>query len=148
MLLPCSHPRDAVRTRDPRTTAKGVGDASTTAIDCALLSGQSLQSLAICLRASSDLLLLLLAGLDLHQAASAGDLDKIKALIAAGWKADSLNSDRETPLHWAAGNGHTATVEALLKHGADKSKKDNSGKTAGELAVERGHPSVAELLGE
>ena len=39
-------------------------------------------------------------------------------------------------------------VRILLKHGADKSKKNNSGKTAGELAADRCHPSVAELLGE
>ena len=39
-------------------------------------------------------------------------------------------------------------VRIQLKHGADKSKKNNSGKTAGDLAAERGHASVAELLRE
>ena len=148
MLLPCSHPRDAIRTRDPSTTAKRVGDASTPAIDWALLWGQSLQSLAICLRASSDLLLLLLAGLDLHQAASAGDLDKMKALIAAGWEADSLNSDRETPLHWAAARGQTQAVMALLQAGADPTRTDRSGRTPSAQALENGHGEVGQALAQ
>lgn len=62
-----------------------------------------------------------------------------------------------TPLHHAVArlrnNGnqqaydrYVECVRVLLKHGADKAKKNNSGKTAGEVAAQRGHSSVAELL--
>ena len=46
----------------------------------------------------------------------------------------------------AARSGDLETVAKLLKQGADKSKKNNAGKTAGDLATQRGHATVAELL--
>ena len=90
----------------------------------------------------------LVAGLDLHQAASAGDLEKIKALIAAGWEVDSLNSDRETPLHWAAARGQTQAVMALLHAGADPTRTDRSGRTPPAQALENGHGEVGQALAQ
>ena len=37
-------------------------------------------------------------------------------------------SQGETPLHWAAGGGSTATAEALMARGADVNAKDVSGR--------------------
>ena len=104
--------------------------------------------MAICLRASSDLLLLLMAGLGLHQAASNGKLHQIKALIDAGWKVDSLNSDRETPLHWAAARGQTQAVMALLHAGADPTRTDRSGRTPSAHALENGYGEVGQALAQ
>ena len=38
----------------------------------------------------------------LHVAAYYGNAAAIQALLESGWHVDSLNKDRETPLHWAA----------------------------------------------
>ena len=38
------------------------------------------------------------------------------------------------------------SIELLLKYGADKSYKDQNGKTAYDYALERGHTEAAELL--
>lgn len=73
-----------------------------------------------------------------------------------GWKLierlktdpDGVNrmTDFGTLLHAAAWNGHEWTVGALLQMGADRSKINREGKTARQLAVERGHGTVADLL--
>ena len=47
---------------------------------------------------------------------------------------------------WAAGYGKTETVELLLARGADRSLKDDRGKTAEEIAAGAGHPDVAAIL--
>jgi ankyrin repeat protein len=46
----------------------------------------------------------------------------------------------------AAENGHTATVKALLDHGANPNAQNNQQKTALLVAIEKGHAEVAELL--
>ncbi|MCE3543519.1 ankyrin repeat domain-containing protein, partial [Escherichia coli] len=53
--------------------------------------------------------------------------------------------DRMTPLHMAASySDDPAVVQALLKHGADKSARTAGGKTALELAADK--PAIAALL--
>jgi len=51
-----------------------------------------------------------------------------------------------TPLHYAAANGLEAIVKNLIDRGVDRAVKDNSGKTARDLALEKGHAAVADLL--
>jgi ankyrin repeat protein len=51
-----------------------------------------------------------------------------------------------TALHFAALNGHSAIVEALLKKGADADEKDAVGKTPFDYANQYGHEKVAILL--
>jgi ankyrin repeat protein len=51
-------------------------------------------------------------------------------LGSEGIKPDSKDSNGYTPLMWAAGYGHEAVAELLLKKGADVEAKDNNGRTA------------------
>jgi ankyrin repeat protein len=51
-----------------------------------------------------------------------------------------------TPLHYAAANGLEAIVKNLISRGVDLFARDNDGKTAGDIAREKGCNSVAELL--
>lgn len=59
---------------------------------------------------------------------------------------DKINENGQTPLMMGAKNNAMDTVKLLLEHGADKSIKDNNGKTAYDLAVENGNMDIAELL--
>ncbi len=84
--------------------------------------------------------------LDLHQAASAGDCDRIKQLLGEGWHVDGLNKERETPLHWAANLGQTKAVQLLLSRFADPTLKDRWGHTAATQAQNKGHYALADML--
>ena len=46
----------------------------------------------------------------------------------------------------AAQNGHSAIVEILLRHGANKNTKNNKGMTALYLATQRNHTDVCNIL--
>ena len=49
---------------------------------------------------------------------------------------------RYTPLHWAAGKGRTAIVDALLKAGANGTAKNKYGKSPADLAKNNKHPII------
>ena len=59
---------------------------------------------------------------------------------------DAINEYGETPLMMSAENNAIDTAKLLLEHGADRSIKNNDGKTAYDLALEKGHTELAELL--
>ncbi len=72
------------------------------------------------------------------------------ASLAKGPKPDVRDACRWTPLMKAALNGHrdaVQTVRALLRHGADPTLLDFSGRTASDWAVGEGHTEVSALLG-
>ena len=81
----------------------------------------------------------------LHLAARAGAIKVVEGLLAIeGRKADQ--SDRSTPLHWAARNGRTPVVAALLKAGFKKNGRDEKDATAIFHAARQGHFETVKLL--
>jgi ankyrin repeat protein len=84
---------------------------------------------------------------DLHDAASAGDLDRVKELLDN--EKVNLNARRlggKTALMLAAMNGHAGVVQALIDAKADVTAVDNEQKTALMLAAMNGHADVVRAL--
>ena len=83
----------------------------------------------------------------IHDAAKAGDLATVKALLTA--HPDLLNSmdtNGMTPLHFAAHNGSNDMVEFLLANKAEVNASDKYGQTPLHDASREGHTEVAKLL--
>ena len=74
----------------------------------------------------------------MHDAAKAGDVAKVRQLLANGAKVDARNKYGETPLHKAAALGEGGAVKVLLAAGADGSLKTEEGRTPFDLAKESG----------
>jgi ankyrin repeat protein len=84
---------------------------------------------------------------EIHNAAKAGNLEKIKALLKAN--PDLVNSkDRggEVPLHWAIEKGNKEVVELLITCKADVNAKNERGETPLHWAVRSGRTEMVELL--
>ena len=85
--------------------------------------------------------------LSVFEAAAAGVLGRVRDLVAAeGSLANATSPDGFSPLGLAAFFKRRKIVRYLLDAGADPSVKTNDGKTPGDVAIERGHPAVADLL--
>lgn len=85
---------------------------------------------------------------ELHGYAMTDDVAALSALFSAGKCADIDVRDEYgyTALHLAADRGNVATVEFLLKQGADMTLKDTDGYTATDLAtIAQKHDIVALL---
>ena len=79
-------------------------------------------------------------------AASQGDLDEVRALIATGVAPGTADYDGRTPLHLAAAEGQTEVARYLLAAGADPRPVDRWGGTPLSDAEAGGHAEVAELI--
>jgi len=81
------------------------------------------------------------------QAADAGDLEKVKALLKSNPNLvfDKDNYDT-TPLHWAAQQGHKDVAELLLASGAQVNARNKYGDTPLHFAATAGSKEVVELL--
>ncbi len=60
----------------------------------------------------------------LHDAASAGDLDRVKRILARHASIDVKDIHSFSALHLSADKGHRGVVELLLAEGADVNAKD------------------------
>ena len=79
-------------------------------------------------------------------AASQGDLNEVRALIATGVKPDTADYDGRTPLHLAAAEGQLEVVRYLLAAGAAPRPTDRWGGTPLSDAEANGHAEIAALL--
>src|SRR5579872_6168254 len=79
-------------------------------------------------------------------AASQGDLNEVRALIAAGIAPGTADYDGRTPLHLAAAEGQLDVVRYLLAAGADPGPVDRWSGSPLSDAEGNGHTQVAELL--
>jgi ankyrin repeat protein len=90
----------------------------------------------------------------LCDAASAGDVARLRALLADGVSADSADEDGTTALMAGAFAGERRVVELLLDHGADPNLQDDSGLTAlmnavigdGEMDLEGAHSVFLDII--
>jgi ankyrin repeat protein len=82
----------------------------------------------------------------LHSAASARNLEAARLLLERGAPVNARQQGGWVPIHAAAQNGDRGMVELLLGHGADSSVVNDAGKTAAEVAREKGHAEIAGLL--
>ena len=79
-------------------------------------------------------------------ASDAGDLSRVKALLAADADVNAKEGHGATALYLASQNGHLAVVQALLAAKAEVNAKDNNGHTPLGWATREGHDDAAELL--
>jgi glutaminase len=79
-------------------------------------------------------------------AASQGDLNEVRALLATGVEPGTADYDGRTPLHLAAAEGQLEVVRYLLAAGAHPRPADRWGGTPLSDAEGNGHAEIAALL--
>ena len=83
---------------------------------------------------------------ELHEAASNGDVTRIKNLISRGANVDAPGLNGMSPLFQAVGSGYLNAVEALVAEGADVHYRPANGKTALDMAIAFREASIARFL--
>jgi len=83
---------------------------------------------------------------DIVSAAAENKHEEIAKALEGSCDVNYCDYDKRTALHLAAAEGHVATVNLLLKHGASESAKDRWGVTPLQEALHNGHSDVAKLL--
>lgn len=81
----------------------------------------------------------------LYVAIRTGNITVIDFLVMAGVNLEMRDKDGSTPLHLAAEAGRMDIIRLLL-NGSDKNAKNHAGKTAQQIATERGNNDLARIL--
>jgi len=82
----------------------------------------------------------------INAAAASRNTEVVKLVLRAGADPDTQQEAGYTALHSAAINNNSDMVRALLDGGADPGVRTDAGQTAAEMAREKGHTEVAEML--
>lgn len=82
----------------------------------------------------------------LHAAVAGRNLEIVTAVLAAGADANAQQQAGHRPLHEAGNNANRKLAELLLAHGADPSLPNDDGKSAIDLARDKGHGEFADWL--
>ncbi len=82
----------------------------------------------------------------LHDAAHAGDLERVRQRVDTGSDPDLQDERGRRALHFAAEGGHLEVVRWLLSVGADPRQPDDDGATPRDAAERAGHAAAVQLL--
>jgi ankyrin repeat protein len=82
----------------------------------------------------------------LHAAVAGRNLEIVKAVLAAGADPNAQQQAGFRPMHEAGTNANRALAELLIANGGDPSLTSDDGKSAIDLAREKGHAEFADWL--
>ncbi|HVX84177.1 MAG TPA: ankyrin repeat domain-containing protein [Phycisphaerae bacterium] len=82
----------------------------------------------------------------LMRAAATGDVEQVRALLAAGADKNASDANGITALQAAAGQGHLTVVQALVAAGVDLEAKDCTESTALQCALRQGRVDAVDAL--
>ena len=82
----------------------------------------------------------------LHAAVAGRKLEIVKAVLNAGADPNAQQQAGFRPMHEAGTNANRALAELLLAHGGDPALTSDDGKSAIDVAREKGHAEFADWL--
>jgi ankyrin repeat protein len=82
----------------------------------------------------------------LHAAVAGGKLDIVKVVLEAGADPNAQQQAGFRPIHEAGTKANRALAELLIAHGADPTLASDDGKSAIDLARDKGHAEFADWL--
>lgn len=112
---------------------------------------QNLEIAELLLKHGADINQLTITGNSpLYYAVKSDDIAMALFLLKRGAKIDLCGRDKETPLHRSVTLGLVEMTRFLLEHGADREAKDNQGRSALDIVLERKerNPAIVTLLSE
>jgi ankyrin repeat protein len=82
----------------------------------------------------------------IHAAVAGRNMEVVKAVLAAGADPNAPQQQGFRPIHEAGSNANRALAELLIAHGGDPSLTTDDGKSAVDLARDKGHAEFADWL--